>query len=323
MDWQTLNVYAHKLGSNALLSQGPGGNVSVKHGDVMWVKKSGYWLSDALTHAIFVPVDLKRIRTDIRAQKEKQLNEYLLENEKASPSIETFLHAVMPHRYVVHCHPVNVLKHVICLDGKKTLAKKMSGMKWSWIDYHKPGSSLAKAIAQAPQAGIYFLANHGVLVGADSIEEAHNILLEIDSRLCTPESTALTQVMPDASVAIESYRIPPYREIQFLSKSEKILAALDGKFLFPDQVVFLHNNLTILDDVSSPQPPHPQAACVIIKDRAVLIHKTSSKALPELLLALALILSRVEDFSKVKHLTPEQVSELVNWDAETLRKTLN
>ncbi len=45
-----------RVGKNILLVQGAGGNSSVKHGDVLWVKASGTWLADAEDKDIFVPV---------------------------------------------------------------------------------------------------------------------------------------------------------------------------------------------------------------------------------------------------------------------------
>ena len=43
---------------NILLVQGAGGNSSVKQDDVLWVKASGAWLSEAKEKEMFVPVEL-------------------------------------------------------------------------------------------------------------------------------------------------------------------------------------------------------------------------------------------------------------------------
>ena len=42
-----LSNVSEYLGKNLDLIQGAGGNTSVKINDVLWVKASGYWLSDA------------------------------------------------------------------------------------------------------------------------------------------------------------------------------------------------------------------------------------------------------------------------------------
>ena len=45
-----------RVGKNILLTQAAGGNSSVKHGGVLWVKASGTWLADAETKDIFLPI---------------------------------------------------------------------------------------------------------------------------------------------------------------------------------------------------------------------------------------------------------------------------
>ena len=52
-----------RVGRNILLVQGAGGNSSIKHDDILWVKASGTWLADAEQKDIFVPVPLGAART--------------------------------------------------------------------------------------------------------------------------------------------------------------------------------------------------------------------------------------------------------------------
>ena len=56
-----LSNLSEDLGKNLNLIQGAGGNTSVKVDGVLWVKASGYWLSDANKKNIFVPVNHKGI----------------------------------------------------------------------------------------------------------------------------------------------------------------------------------------------------------------------------------------------------------------------
>jgi len=53
-----LKEVSARVGRDMTLVQGAGGNTSVKDGDVLWVKASGAWLSEADKREIFVPVDL-------------------------------------------------------------------------------------------------------------------------------------------------------------------------------------------------------------------------------------------------------------------------
>ena len=57
-DLKELSVF---LGSNLDWVQGAGGNTSVKENGVLWVKASGYWLSDAQNNNIFTPLDRQTV----------------------------------------------------------------------------------------------------------------------------------------------------------------------------------------------------------------------------------------------------------------------
>ena len=50
-----IKAFCKKIGSNSLLVQGAGGNISWKEDDVLWIKASGMWLIDAVKENIFVP----------------------------------------------------------------------------------------------------------------------------------------------------------------------------------------------------------------------------------------------------------------------------
>ena len=56
-----LSDLSEYLGKNLDLIQGAGGNTSVKVNEALWLKASGYWLSDAKQKNIFVPVNYKGI----------------------------------------------------------------------------------------------------------------------------------------------------------------------------------------------------------------------------------------------------------------------
>ena len=55
---QLLKEVSARVGRDMSLVQGAGGNTSVKEGDILWVKASGAWVSEADKRDIFVPVDL-------------------------------------------------------------------------------------------------------------------------------------------------------------------------------------------------------------------------------------------------------------------------
>src|SRR6218665_109902 len=94
---------SQRLGSDPLLIQAAGGNSSIKEQDCLWVKASGLWLRDALRRPMFVPVS--RVRALVAAGAADPVGPALLHAQTAAglrPSIETTLHALMPHRVVLH-----------------------------------------------------------------------------------------------------------------------------------------------------------------------------------------------------------------------------
>ena len=57
--------FCARIGTDPLLVQGPGGNVSWKDDDVLWIKASGKWLAKACDEEIFVPVSLSYLQEAI------------------------------------------------------------------------------------------------------------------------------------------------------------------------------------------------------------------------------------------------------------------
>ena len=67
MTTKELATLSAKLGSNPLLTQGAGGNTSVKVGDALLIKASGKRLSQALSENIFVEMDNRALVSAVRA----------------------------------------------------------------------------------------------------------------------------------------------------------------------------------------------------------------------------------------------------------------
>ena len=123
------------LGNNLDWIQGAGGNTSVKDNGILWVKASGYWLSEALNKNIFTPLDRQAVLDKIDQEIEDLGSAQILEKQYHSlrPSIETTLHALMRHRFVAHVHSVNVISYAVLKDSKAILNEKLKGIKWLWV----------------------------------------------------------------------------------------------------------------------------------------------------------------------------------------------
>jgi len=133
--------YCSAIGADPLLVQGAGGNVSWKDGDTLWVKASGAWLAEADKKDIFVPVDLKHLRVAIESGDFSVIPK-LCGESTLRPSIETLLHALMPHRIVVHLHTIEILAHLVRDNCQTALLSLLdSSIHWTVVDYKSLGQS--------------------------------------------------------------------------------------------------------------------------------------------------------------------------------------
>jgi rhamnose utilization protein RhaD (predicted bifunctional aldolase and dehydrogenase) len=97
-----LRELSARIGGDPLLTQASTGNSSIKLEGVLWIKASGKWMADAVHEDIFIPLDLAEVRKCLKQRGDPaELN--------ARASIETAMHAVMPHRVVLHIHSVDAI----------------------------------------------------------------------------------------------------------------------------------------------------------------------------------------------------------------------
>ena len=156
-----LRVYTTRLlgGDPALVLHG-GGNTSVKTQakdllgeavDVICVKGSGWDMGDieppGLPAVKLAP--LRRLRALPRLSDEDMVNFqriHLLDSAAPNPSVETLLHAFLPHKFVDHTHSTAVLALTDQPDGEK-IARETFGSRMAYVPYTIPGFALAKSVA--------------------------------------------------------------------------------------------------------------------------------------------------------------------------------
>jgi rhamnose utilization protein RhaD (predicted bifunctional aldolase and dehydrogenase) len=203
-----LSALSARLGKDPLLVQGAGGNTSVKIGGELWVKGSGKWLARADAEPCFVPLDLGGVRGRIAAG----------EAEPAlRPSIETTLHALMPHLVVVHVHGVNTVAAAVRAGGAAALEGGLDGLAWAWVDYRRPGLPLTRAVAErlSENPDVLILGNHGLVVGAADCAAAEALVDDVESRLQSPVRTAPTPDLARLNALAEGapYRLPKHADV--------------------------------------------------------------------------------------------------------------
>ena len=309
-----------ELGSDPMLVQGAGGNISVKDGDRLTVKASGVWLRECEKPSSFVTLDLGRART-LAGDGVEDLREALEQPGTARPSIETAFHALLPDRVVIHVHSIHTLAHAVRVDGESRIASKLHGISWSWVRYARPGLPLAQEMLRSNSASsrVYVLQNHGLIVTGDSVAEARERLYDVEQRLAvTPRPVASTD-SAGFNPPPRSWRAPHHRLTHLLATDPAALKILQRGALYPDQVVFLgaRPTLGLPGEGTGPQPPY-----VVIPDRQVFVNASKGPIVDEMLLGHALLLQRIDSL-ELRTLSAGETGALVGWEAETYRQGLS
>ncbi len=324
-----------RVGKDILLVQGAGGNSSIKHGGVLWVKASGTWLADAEDKNIFVPISLSGARRALAAGDERMPLAPHHGETGLRASIETSLHALLPHPVVLHVHSVNTIAWSVRSDAEEDLAARLHGLSWRRLDYHHPGLPLARAVSQISAQGdvdILILGNHGLVVGAESCEAAEALVKEVEQRLALPlrdEAASGHQGSVHRLCGGTDYREPQHPLCHSLATDPHNLAIATAGSLYPDHVVFLGpalptlaqgDSLTKTRRAEAGQLPPPVA--VLVPDRGAVIRKDASPGAEAMLTCLALVVSRLPLNAAIRYLSSHDEQALLNWDAERYRQQM-
>ena len=331
-DLKELSVF---LGDNLDWVQGAGGNTSVKENGVLWVKASGYWLSDAQNNNIFVPLDKQTVLDKIKQGNEDLNSACTPEKQYHSlrPSIETTMHALMRHRFVVHVHSVNVISYAVLKDSKKILNEKLDGINWLWVPYVRPGLPLAKILysLNVSNFDVIILANHGVVIGGDTKEEVLDIIEQVETRLFQSMRGGFidtNKAKLEGLVETSEYRLPKHDFCHSLAKDALSIEILGKNPLYPDHVIFLGpGTIPVMsyEKFKSRLSEESSNLCykvVVIKGIGVIVNQSLSENGEEMLHCLTNVLLRLHPDDKLQHLTQNQEAELIGWDAEKYRKSI-
>ncbi len=194
-----LRVYTTRLlGRDPLLVLHGGGNTSVKtqarddlgqEHQVIAVKGSGADMADiepwGLPAVKLEP--LRKLRALDALSDEAMVNVQrlnLLDSSAPNPSVETLLHAFLPHKFVDHTHAAAVLSIVDQPDGE-ALAREIYDGRMGIVPYIAPGFGLAKEAArvfeQKPDVEGLILHKHGIFTFGETAREAYERMIEMVS----------------------------------------------------------------------------------------------------------------------------------------------
>jgi len=218
-----LRVYTSRLlGGDPKLVLHGGGNTSVKtvvkdlldeEVEVLCVKGSG-WDMAAIEPAGLPAVrlaPLRKLRARLSLADEEMVRVQranLIDPGAPNPSVETLLHAFLPHKFVDHTHSTAVLAIADQPDAAERCAD-LYGERMALVPYIMPGFQLAKKAAEVfeddPAVDGLVLLKHGVFTFGATAREAYERMITAvslaEERLARRRTTVFAAARLPAAVA--------------------------------------------------------------------------------------------------------------------------
>jgi len=195
-----LRVYTTRLlGRNRELVLHGGGNTSVKTSikdidgkkyDVLCVKGSGWDMAEIEPEGLpavklqpLLSLKNKKYLSDEDMVSYQKRN--LINIKSPNPSVETFLHAFLPFKFVDHTHSDAIMK-VTNRSGGLNFCKKIFNKKVSIVPYVMPGFMLSKKVKEVysknPKINCLILMNHGIFTFSNDAKEAYSLMIKYVSQ---------------------------------------------------------------------------------------------------------------------------------------------
>jgi len=285
------------------------------------VKASGKWLADAEHHQIFVPVDLAKVRECLRQNTDFAGIDSSASQAEMSASVETFMHAALPHRVAIHVHSVNAIAWAVRQDAQVRLAEQLVGLPWQWIPYVPSGLPLGREIAEIVaghrETDILVLGNHGLVIGGEDCDTAEHLLIEVERRLAISP-----RVAPEARSAllarlarISPWRLPDLRHLHALGTDPTSRRILKGGVLYPCQAIFLGRTAPLIpcsvpfSDVRDHIAEHHACqSLLILEGSGVMVSERITRAEQATLAGLMEVVQRIGPAAPIRYLTESDVT---------------
>ena len=333
-----LRALSARLGSEPLQVQGAGGNTSLKAGGAMWIKASGTWLAEAATRDIMVPVDAERLLAAVERGDPDCENalDFVPHGETDSalrPSIETTLHAVIPAPVVIHTHCVATIATAMRADAAAVTAAQLGDMGAIHVPYVKPGLALAQAILARLRADtrVVVLGNHGLIACGETCAEAEATLREASRRL-EPVVAPQDGPAPGLDAMLDAAHVAaPGAAVNALARHPARLAIAQRGSWYPDHVIFLGPAVAVAAPGETAAAASARVTAdsgrapvlILLPGLGAAIRADASPGARALAQCLGDVMARADPAAPLVALTAAQEAELMDWDAEKYRQSLD
>jgi len=363
---QELIGISRHYGKNPAYVIAGGGNTSYKDEERIWIKASGIPL-EGIGEGGFVCLSREKLGeievntySEDAVQREDQVKSdmqgAIISPENLRPSVETSLHNLIDYSFVIHTHPT-LVNGLMCSRHVKEEVETRFGADALYVEYTDPGFILFKKVQK--RIGIYrdqfgkapsiiFLQNHGVFVGANSVDEIRDIYDSINRRIASGIEPSLPKC------AIEEYESNTAGVIKKHYKSRGLLSrsircALVDYFsesgegfqkialpFSPDVIVYCKSNYLfirenqeaelVIADCEHFEKTHGYYPKLIIEEKGGLIaieeNERSLQNVLDVYLDEMKISKLTENFGGPHFMTPEQIQFIDNWEVEHYRRKI-
>lgn len=341
-----------------------GGNTSFKDDKQLWIKASGIALAGIgedgfvkLSREKLGEIEDKSYSEDAVIREEqvkKDLHEAIISPDNLRPSVETSLHNLIDYAFVVHTHPT-LVNGLMCAMNVNEEVEQRFGADALYVEYTDPGFILFKKVQQEIQSyqekygrvpSIIFLQNHGVFVGADSLEEIRSIYDDINQRIIAGTATSIPAgeakaYESEASLAIQDFYASRDLKIRALESklTDHFSENVDSFQLIawpfsPDIIVYCKSNYLFLGENLAPElviasceqfeETHGYYPKVIIEEKKGLIvveeNESSLNNVQDVFLDQMKISYLSENFGGPHFMTADQIKFIDNWEVENYRR---
>lgn len=306
------------IGADFRQVQGPGGNTSLKRGNGrVLVTASGVELARAMTPNAFTEVDLPLVRAALATNADDPL-----EGARAPgtpvPAAEAMLHALLPHRVVIHTHAVPVVAASCRAAAREFLKARLGLLNWLLVDYARPGAPLARLVAQAleryPRTSVVVLGNHGVLVGGETVAEARDLLRDVTARLEGPPRLPQSGGDPAALArlaAIHGLTRPESPHVHELALNPVSLSVSARGTLYPDHVTVLGSKVGLWPERKGARTDPLRPKLWLVPGVGALLEPGLPRAAQAMARCLADVVALLPDADACRFLSPADEAELL------------
>jgi rhamnose utilization protein RhaD (predicted bifunctional aldolase and dehydrogenase) len=232
------------------------------------------------------------------------------------------MHAVIPQKVVIHLQAVNTVACSIRSSGADYVAPLLDGLTWAWIPYTPSGRPLARRIfcLAPPPPQLFVLANHGLVVAADEVEEAVSLVAEVECRLRSEPRPIIPPLLQLLKQRIDKSNFAPARDrvLHTLATDPVSLEqSLDGS-LYPCHWMYAarhtalacstENRWQTAERFHALQGYSPSA--ILVPGEGVLVRTGSDPEVREQIAFLAEVTRRLPDGAPIRYLSEPEIAGL-------------